>query len=54
MKNRDEKRKDFEDLKKKLEENANIFVTSFEKLTVAQDFELRKMVRDAGGQYKVI
>ncbi|HJY05294.1 MAG TPA: 50S ribosomal protein L10 [Bryobacteraceae bacterium] len=54
MKNRDEKRKDFEDLKKKLEENANIFVTSFEKLTVAQDFQLRKVVRDVGGQYKVV
>lgn len=54
MKNRDEKRKDFEELKKKLEENANIFVTGFEKLTVAQDFELRKTVHAAGGEYKVV
>jgi large subunit ribosomal protein L10 len=32
----------------------NIFLTAFEKLTVAQDFELRKAVRQAGGRYKVI
>ena len=30
MKNRDEKRKDFEDLKKKIGENPNIFVTGYE------------------------
>ncbi len=28
----------------------NLFVTGYEKLTVAQDFELRKTVRGAGGQ----
>ena len=54
MKNRDDKRKDFEDLKKKLGENPNVFVTGFEKLTVSQDYELRKLIRQAGGDYKVI
>ena len=54
MKNRDEKRKDFEDLKKRIDENPNIFVAGFEKLTVAQDYELRKVVRGAGGNYKVV
>lgn len=54
MKNRDDKRKDFEDLKKKIGENPNIFVTGFEKLTVSQDYELRKLIREAGGQYKVV
>jgi large subunit ribosomal protein L10 len=54
MKNRDDKRKDFEDLKKKIGENPNIFVTGFEKLTVSQDYELRKLIRQAGGEYKVI
>jgi large subunit ribosomal protein L10 len=54
MKNRDDKRKDFDDIKKKIGENANIFVTGFEKLTVSQDFELRKAIRQAGGDYQVI
>jgi large subunit ribosomal protein L10 len=54
MKNRDEKRKDFEELKKRINENPNIFVAGFEKLTVAQDYELRKLVRGAGGNYKVV
>jgi len=54
MKNRDDKRKDFEDLKKKIGENPNIFVTGFEKLTVSQDYELRKLIRQAGGEYKVV
>ena len=54
MKNRDDKRKDFEDLKKKIGENPNVFVTGFEKLTVSQDFELRKLIRQAGGEYKVV
>ena len=30
------------------------FVTSYEKLTVRQDFQLRKTVRDAGGNYRVV
>ena len=29
-------------------------MTGYEKLTVQQDFELRKTVRGAGGNYKVI
>lgn len=54
MKNRDEKRKDFDDLKKKIDENPNMFVTGFEKLTVSQDYNLRKLIREAGGNYKVV
>ena len=54
MKNRDEKRKDFEELKKKIAENPNVFVTGFEKLTVSQDYELRKLIRSVGGEYKVV
>jgi large subunit ribosomal protein L10 len=54
MKNRDEKRKDFDDLKKKIDENPTIFVTGFEQLTVSQDYEQRKLIRSAGGSYKVI
>jgi large subunit ribosomal protein L10 len=54
MKNKDEKRKELEELKKRIKENANLFVTGFEKLTVAQDYELRKIIRQAGGSYKVV
>ncbi len=54
MKNRDQKKKDLEALKKDFEQNSHMFLTGFEKLTVAQDNELRKTVREAGGQYKVV
>jgi large subunit ribosomal protein L10 len=54
MKDKNEKKKDLEDLKKTLAENKNLFVTSYEKLTVSQDFRLRKAVREAGGQYRVV
>ena len=54
MKNKDDKQRDLEELKKTLAENKNFFVTSYEKLTVRQDFELRKTVRDAGGNYRVV
>ena len=54
MKNREEKKKDFEELRKALEKANNVFVTGFQKLTVDQDFNLRKTIRGAGGRYKVV
>lgn len=54
MKNRDDKKKDFEELRNALEAANNVFVTSYEKMKVDQDFNLRKTVRGAGGSYKVI
>jgi large subunit ribosomal protein L10 len=54
MKKKSEKKKDLEALKKQFEQAQHIFVTGYEKLTVQQDFELRKTVRNAGGGYKVI
>jgi large subunit ribosomal protein L10 len=54
MKNKNEKKKDLENLKKALEENKNFFVTGYEKLTVSQDNQLRRTIRDAGGQYEVV
>jgi len=54
MKNKDDKRKDLEALKKDLAANTNIFVTGYEKMTVAQDNVLRRTVREAGGSYKVV
>jgi len=43
-----------EALRDKLAKAQNVFLTGFEKLTVGQDFELRKTVRGAGANYKVI
>jgi large subunit ribosomal protein L10 len=54
MKNRDEKKKDYEELRKALEKANNVFVNGFAKLTVDQDFNLRKTIRGAGGSYKVV
>ncbi len=54
MKKKSDKEKDLEALKKDFEKAQNIFVTGFEKLTVQQDFDLRKAVRGAGGNYKVV
>jgi len=54
MKKRPEKQKEVQALRAELENAYNVFLTSFEKLTVAQDFELRKAIRGAGGRYRVI
>jgi large subunit ribosomal protein L10 len=54
MKNKDDKKKDVEALRKDLEQSKNLFVTGYQKLRVDQDFELRKAVRGAGGKYRVI
>ena len=54
MKNRDDKKKDYEELRKALEKANNVFVNGFAKLTVDQDFNLRKTIRGAGGSYKLV
>lgn len=54
MKKRSEKQADVQTLKTLFETTPHVFVTGFEKLTVLQDYELRKTVRGAGGSYKVI
>src|SRR6202140_2888868 len=54
MKKKSDKQKDLDALRKDFEKARNIFVTGFEKLTVQQDFELRKTIRGAGGNHKVI
>jgi len=54
MKNKDDKKKDIDALRQDLEKSKNLFVTGYEKLRVSQDFELRKVVRSAGGKYRVI
>jgi large subunit ribosomal protein L10 len=54
MKDRKRKQQDLDALHQHLTEAKNVFVTGFDKLTVAQDFELRKAVRGAGGMYEVV
>jgi large subunit ribosomal protein L10 len=54
MKKKPEKQKDMEALREQLAKAKNVFLTGFEKLTVSQDFELRKTIRGAGANYKVI
>ncbi len=43
-----------ERLAHELESSTSAIVGTFRKLTVAQDFELRKAVRNAGGSYRVL
>jgi large subunit ribosomal protein L10 len=54
MKKKSDKKKDIDALHQDLEQSGNLFVTGYEKLRVNQDFELRKVVRGAGGKYRVI
>ena len=54
MKKKPEKKKDMDALKADLQKSDNLFLTGYEKLTVGQDFELRKAIRGAGANYKVI
>src|SRR3954469_17318864 len=54
MKKKEDKKKDIEALRQDLEPPRHLFVTGYEKLRVLQDFELRKIVRGAGGKYRVI
>jgi large subunit ribosomal protein L10 len=41
-------------LEKDLKNVSNMIVATYSKLTVAQDFELRKAVRSAGAKYRVV
>jgi large subunit ribosomal protein L10 len=41
-------------LAKELEHSTTAIIGTFTKLTVAQDFALRKVVREAGGKYRVV
>jgi large subunit ribosomal protein L10 len=54
MKKKPEKQKDLESLRKELDAAETVFLAGYEKMTVAQDYQLRKTVRGAGGSYKVV
>ena len=51
---RQKKAEKVEYLAKELEHSTSAIIGTFAKLTVAQDFELRKTVRAAGGRYRVL
>jgi large subunit ribosomal protein L10 len=54
VKKKSDKQKEVQALRQELDQTYHLFVTSFEKLTVAQDFELRKTIRGVGGKYRVV
>jgi len=54
MKSREQKQKELEALRAELEKSPALFITGYEKMTVQQDYELRKVVRGAGGDYHVV
>jgi large subunit ribosomal protein L10 len=54
MKKKPEKLKDLDALNKNLSSAQNVFLAGYEKMTVLQDFELRKVVKGAGASYQVI
>lgn len=54
MKKKQDKQKDIESLRQDLGQLNNLFIAGFEKMRVSQDFDLRKVVRGAGGRYRVV
>jgi large subunit ribosomal protein L10 len=54
MKKKSDKFRDHDLLRRELAGAPHVFVTGFEKMTVQQDFELRKAVRKAGARYRVV
>jgi len=54
MKSREQKQKELEALRAELEKSPSLFITGYEKMTVQQDFELRKAVRGVGGDYHIV
>ena len=54
MKGKEQKKNEVSNLHDLLGKTPNVFVTGYEKLTVDQDFRLRKTVREAGGGYRVV
>jgi large subunit ribosomal protein L10 len=54
MKKKADKVKDLAFLRGEFEQTGNIFLTGYEKMTVLQDYNLRKTIKEAGGSYKVV
>ncbi len=54
MKTRSDKQADVQSLNELFKNTPHVFVAGFSAITVAQDYELRKTIRAAGGNYKVV
>ncbi len=54
MKNREQKRQDLEALTAQFQESKAAMIVGFQKMTVPQDFALRKQLREAGIKYNVV
>lgn len=54
MKKKADKIKDGAKMREEIMQAPHLFVAGFEKQTVAQDYELRKTIRGAGGDYQVV
>lgn len=54
MRKKEDKKKDVKSLHELLKSTQSVFVTAFVGLKVQQDFRLRKTVRGAGGNYRVV
>ena len=51
---KDDKKKEIDSLKETLAKSKGLIVSGFSGMTVGQDYELRKQVRQAGGKYRVV
>lgn len=54
MKKKADRKKDGEILREQIMQAPNMFVAGFTKLKVSQDYELRKTIKNAGGDYSVV
>ncbi len=54
MKKKPEKQKIWRACVRSFDAAETVFLAGYEKMTVAQDYQLRKTVRGAGGSYKVV
>ena len=52
--NREEKQQEIERLRAELSKALSVFLMGFEKIPVAEDWELRRQVRAVGGRYSVV
>jgi large subunit ribosomal protein L10 len=52
--NKDEKKQQAEALHQELEKSRTVFLSGFEGITVAQDFDLRRRIAHVGAKYKVV
>ena len=52
--NKDEKKQRAESLHQELEKAKTVILSGFEGITVAQDFDLRRRIAQAGARYKVV